>query len=162
MEVALIAALARNGVIGRDGDLPWRLPKDLARFKKLTSGHCVVMGRKTWESIGRPLPKRTNIVVSRSLQTRDDILLAGSLDEALSLARESAASCAYVIGGARLYQEALARAERLELTRVHAEVEGDVSFPAFDEAAYRIVRSEEHPADERHEHAFCFESWLRR
>ena len=160
--ITLVAAMAANRAIGLDGAMPWHLPRELKHFRDVTMGKPIVMGRKTWESIGRPLPKRTNIVVSRSLQTRDDILLAGSLDEALALARESAASRAYVIGGARLYQEALGRAERLELTRVHAEVEGDVTFPAFDEAAYRIVRSEEHPADERHEHAFCFESWLRR
>ncbi len=161
MQLSLIAAVARNGVIGRDGDLPWRLPDDLAHFKRLTSGHAVVMGRRTWESIGRPLPKRTNLVVSRTLTPPEGVRVAPSLDAALAAARESGASRAFVIGGAALYAESLPLVDVLELTRVEAEVEGDVHFPAWDPSAFDCTCFEAHPADARHAHPFRFETWQR-
>ena len=164
MQLALIAAVARNGTIGRDGTLPWHLPADMRHFRRLTTGHAIVMGRKTWESIGRPLPKRTNIAVSRTLapDAAEGIHVCRSLDEALECATGHASAIAYVIGGASLYAEAMPRVDVVELTRVEADVEGDVHFPAFDEAAFRCVAAEAHPADEKHEHAFRFERWLRR
>ena len=131
MTLVLLAAVAANGVIGRDGGLPWHLPADLKRFKALTMGHPVIMGRRTCESIGRPLPGRRNIVLTRSGKA----LPAGfehhaGLDEALAACGQAEAPC--VIGGAALYELALPRASRLELTEVHAEVDGDVRFPGFD------------------------------
>lgn len=160
--LALIAAVADNGVIGRAGDLPWRLPDDLKRFKRLTMGKPVILGRKTYQSIGRPLPGRTMIVLSRSAGAGDfpaEIAIAANLDDALRRAGE--AEEAMVIGGAAVYAEALPRAERMHLTRVHAEVEGDVVFPPFDASAWRVESESHHPADERHAYAFTFRDYVR-
>ena len=130
MSIHLIAAVARNRVIGRDGGLPWHIPADLKHFKQLTTGHTVVMGRRTYDSIGKPLPNRRNIVVSRSMGAPPPgVEIARSLDAALALA--SGDEC-FIIGGAQLYEEALPRAQWLHLTRVEAEVEGDVRFPEVD------------------------------
>ena len=129
--LVVIAAVSLNGVIGRDGDLPWHLPEDLRHFRRNTVGHAIIMGRKTWESIGRPLPRRRNIVVTR----QRDLSIEGcevvhSLDEALALAHQEDAE-PRVIGGASLYAEALPQATRLLLTEVQREVDGDTFFPAW-------------------------------
>jgi dihydrofolate reductase len=162
VRIHLIAAVADNGVIGRDGDLPWRLPADLKRFKAWTMGHPILMGRRTWESIGRPLPGRRSIVLTRgdSLKGVAGVETAGNLEEALALAAESG-NDVFVIGGAAIYREALPRAHRLILTRVHGEVEGDTHFPAFDSQQWRLVESEPHPADERHAYPMTFELYER-
>ncbi len=139
--LALVVAMARNRGIGLAGRLPWHLPEDLKRFKALTLGHAVLMGRKTHESIGRPLPGRRNIVVTRSGATFAGCETAASLDEALALARTSDA-LPMVIGGAELYAQALPRATHLYLTRVDRDVEADTYFPAFDEADWVLVREE--------------------
>jgi dihydrofolate reductase len=145
--------VANNGVIGRDGDLPWRLPDDLKAFKRLTLGKPVVMGRKTWESIGRPLPGRQNVVMTRS----DNYEAPGaevvrSASEVLELL--DGEDEIMVIGGGAVYQQFLGHADRIYLTEVDAEIEGDVSFPEFDRSEWLDVAREYHPADERHEHAF--------
>jgi dihydrofolate reductase len=158
VNVCLIAAVARNGVIGRDGGLPWRLPDDLARFKALTMGKPVVMGRRTQASLPRPLPGRTNIVVGREVPA--PYLRAASVDEAIALAGD--APELWVIGGARIYEAFLPRATRLELTEVFADVEGDVYFPDWDREAFELVAAEDHAADERHAFAFRFASYRRR
>jgi len=138
---ALVAALARNRVIGVGNRLPWRLPEDLARFKRLTMGAPVIMGRKTRESIGRPLPGRRNIVVTRErAATWEGCVVAHSLDEALALADD--APEAFVIGGAELYAQALPRAAPLYLTLIDADYAGDAWFPEFDAAAWREVARE--------------------
>ena len=156
MIVSLIVAVARNGVIGRDGDLPWRLPRDLAYFKERTMGHHVIMGRRTWESIGRPLPGRSFVVVSRRQGFEaPGCRVVSSLSAALELAREAGEDEAFVIGGAALYAEALGRADRIYLTEVQADVDGDVTFPALGEG-WREVAREGHPADERHAYAVAF------
>jgi dihydrofolate reductase len=159
-------ARARNGVIGRGGALPWRLKTDLARFKALTLGKPVIMGRKTWESLPkRPLPGRMNIVITRDGSYEENKLSRGALvcerfDEAVQIAREQAeedgAEEVCVIGGAALFELALPKARRIYLTEVEAEVEGDVRFPAFDEGGWREVNREAHPAAEGDEHAFVF------
>ena len=157
MKVSLIAAVARNGVIGREGGLPWHLPADLARFKALTMGHHLLVGRRTWESIGRPLPGRRMVVVSRGRpELPEGVAVARSLDEALALAVAAGEDEAFVGGGAALFAEALPRADRLYLTRVLADVPGDVLLPEIDETRWREVAREHHPADARHEHAFVF------
>lgn len=148
MRIALIVAAAENGVIGRDNQLPWHLPKDLQYFKRVTMGKPIIMGRKTFDSIGRPLPGRTNIVVTRQADWRaDGVRVAGDLDEALAMAGEVAATDGVeevmVIGGAQIYLEAFPRAERLYLTRVHAEVEGDARFPEIPEAQWYQVNKED-------------------
>ena len=137
--LTIIAAVARNGVIGRDGDLPWRLPEDLRHFKRTTSGHPIIMGRATWESIGRPLPRRHNVVVTRQHgYSAPGCSVVHSLDEALALAWAEDAE-PFVIGGAGLYAAALPLASRLVITEVHREVEGDTWFPPFDRAQFREV-----------------------
>ena len=155
-------ARARNGVIGRDGGLPWRLKEDMALFKANTLGKPVIMGRKTWNSLPRrPLPGRTNFVLSRDGTFEPTgAVVCERFEEAVSMAREQAqedgAEEVCVIGGTALFALALPKARRLYLTEVEADVEGDAVFPAFDEAAWREVRREEHPAGQDDEHAFTF------
>lgn len=157
MRLSLIAAVASNGVIGRDGGLPWHLPADLARFKALTMGHHLIVGRRTWESIGRSLPGRRMVVVSGgSPQLPPEVRQAPSLAAALRLAERAGEDEAFVGGGAALFAEALPRADRLYLTRVLAAVPGDVHLPPIDEAAWRETSREHHPADERHAYPFVF------
>jgi dihydrofolate reductase len=161
MILSLIAAVAANGVIGSGGKLPWHLPADLRRFQALTLGHPVIMGRRTWESIGKPLPGRRNFVVSRRADFRaEGAEVAPSLDEAIARCPE--AEEAFVIGGASLYRDALPRADRLYLTRVHADLPGDVVFPEWDAAAWRLLTEEDHAADATHAHAFSFRVYERR
>lgn len=149
-EVVLIAARAQNGVIGRDNALPWRLKADLQRFRALTTGHAILMGRKTWESLGRPLPQRRNMVVSRNPEFRPAGAEAfGSPDAALAAVARDAR--VFVIGGAQLYQALLARADTLLITEVLAEVAGDAVFPAFDAASFAEVRREFRAADRDNE-----------
>ena len=152
----------RNGVIGKDGALPWRLKTDLLRFKQITMFKPVIMGRKTWDSLPKkPLPGRLNIVLSRDGTFEpEQALVCESFNDALNIAREHAADdgaeevC--VIGGASLFAEALPRAKRIYLTEVLAEVEGDVLLPPFDETRWREVSREEHPAGPDDEYPFIF------
>lgn len=146
--LALIAAVARNGVIGRDGDLPWRIPADLQFFKTATMGKPMIMGRRTFESIGKALPGRTNIVVTRSGDfTADDVEVAADFDQALTIAARQDAGEVMVIGGGEIYAAAMARADRLYLTEVHLDAEGDVHFPQFDLAQWREVSRDDHAAE---------------
>jgi dihydrofolate reductase len=147
--VSLIVAAAANGVIGCDNQMPWHLPEDLAHFKRLTLGHPVVMGRKTYESIlaalGKPLPGRTNIVVTRQAGfAAPGCIVAASLDAALAAAARAAEEI-FVIGGAEIYRLALERADRVYLTRIDAAFDGDATFPALDPAAWRETERENHP-----------------
>jgi dihydrofolate reductase len=160
--LALVAARGRNGVIGREGALPWRLKSDLALFKKTTLFKPVIMGRKTWDSLPRkPLPGRLNVVLSRdgSFEPQGAVVCE-RFEEALDIAREQAredgADEICVIGGRALFDLALPRARRLYLTEVEAEPEGDVRFPDVDEAAWREVRREAHPAGEGDDFPFTF------
>jgi dihydrofolate reductase len=155
-------ARARNGVIGRDGALPWRLKSDMAIFKALTIGKPVIMGRKTWDSLPlRPLPKRMNIVLSRdgSFEPKGAVVCE-TFAEAVQIAREQAEDDGVdevcVIGGAALFELALPKARRLYLTEVDAEVEGDVRLSDFDESLWRVVREERHEAGPQDDHAFTF------
>jgi dihydrofolate reductase len=146
--VALIAAVARNGVIGAGNRLPWRLSEDLKRFRALTSGHSVIMGRKTWDSIGKPLPDRQNIVVSRqSGLTLAGASVAHTLEHALEIAIRP--DPIFVIGGEELYRCALPLADILYLTEIERDFDGDARFPAFDRAAWReVARETRSPANE--------------
>ena len=160
MNLTLIAALSRNRIIGREGDLPWRLPDDLKRFKRLTVGKTVLMGRKTWVSLGRPLPDRDNWVLSRDATFKPvGATVFATLDQALSAGQNRALM---VIGGAELYRQTLHLATRLELTEVQAEVEGDTWFPPVDPAAWVEVAAESHAADARHALPFRFVTLDRR
>ena len=150
---SLVVARARNGVIGRDNRLPWRLPADLAYFKKVTLGHPVIMGRRTWESIGRALPGRKNIVVSRNRSYEaPGATVVGSLDEAWREAGDAQEAC--VIGGTSLFEEALAVADRIHLTEVDADVPGDTYFPEFDHSLWSEREVARQLRDERHEFPF--------
>lgn len=159
--ITLIVAVADSGVIGRDNTLPWHLPEDLKRFKRLTMGKPIVMGRKTFESIGKPLPDRQNIVVTRDAAwQRDGITVVHSVDDSLRAAGDAAEIM--VIGGADLFRLFLPRAGRLHLTRVHADIAGDVRMPTIDERDWIRVESERHEIDDRHAHAYTFEIWEKR
>ncbi len=145
-KLILIAAVARNGVIGRENTLPWRLKADLAHFKRTTLGCPVVMGRKTWESLGRPLPGRLNIVISRNAEyVATGATVVDSLEAALATSGD--AEKVFLIGGAQLYAQSIGAADRLILTEVQAEIEGDAHFPAVDQSVFREVSREHLPAD---------------
>jgi len=162
MRLSIIVAMAENGVIGREGGLPWRLSDDLRNFKELTMGHTVVMGRRTWESIGRPLPGRQMVVVSRQPDYQaSGCQVVTSLDDALEIAQQVDDDEVFVIGGAEIYRLALPRVERFYLTRVHADVEGDARFPALDLVAWRLIESKQHDADEKNEYPFSLEVYER-
>ncbi|MBI2381727.1 MAG: type 3 dihydrofolate reductase [Gammaproteobacteria bacterium] len=153
--ISLIAAMAENRVIGKDNQMPWHLPADLAHFKAVTYGKPVIMGRKTLESIGRPLPGRHNIVVSRSADFRPEgVTVVADLEAAIAAAGD--APEIMVIGGATIYQQMLARADRLYLTFIELGVDGDACFPAWEPEAWRELASESHEADARNAHAYRF------
>ena len=161
MLVSLIVAVAKNGVIGIDNKLPWHLPNDLKYFKQVTMGKPIIMGRKTYESIGRPLPGRTNIVISRQEgYSAEGCKTASSLQEAVGLAKDIAvtdgADEVVVIGGAQIYIEAMSMADRLYLTEVHAEVEGDAFFPDRTETDWTEVGREDHMAEGPNPYDYSF------
>ena len=152
--LTLVVAVADNGVIGRDGDLPWRLPEDLKHFRRLTLGNTVLMGRKTFDSLGKPLEGRANWVLTRdAAYAPAGATVFHDLEAALAAQAQGAL---LVIGGAELYRQTLPHAWRLELTRVHASVAGDTHFPPYDPAQWREVAREDRAADERHAHAYSF------
>jgi dihydrofolate reductase len=149
----LVVAMARNRVIGRDNQLPWRLPDEIAYFKKVTMGHPIVMGRRTYESIGKPLPGRMNIVVTHDRgYAAPGCTVVGSLEEAWRAAGDAQEVC--VIGGTSLFRETLPTADRIHLTEVEAEVPGDTFFPEFDRSQWRETEIERHAADARHAYPF--------
>ena len=156
MTLSCIVAVSENGVIGRDNCLPWKLSADLRRFKQLTTGHAIIMGRKTFDSIGRPLPNRTSIVMTRDLDyAPTDVMVVHSLDEAVAACHDQEE--AFVIGGEAVFREALPRTERLYLTRVHASVEGDAYFPEPDLTDWKLVQQERHLEDDKNNYAFTFQ-----
>lgn len=163
MIVSAIVAISRNRVIGSDNQIPWYLPADMAFFKRTTMGHFVIMGRLTFLSMGRPLPKRSNVVVTRDLFfTATGCLIAHSLEEALSLAQEAGETEAFIIGGGQIYRESMEYLDRIYLTEVDVAVEGDVFFPELKENEWEVIRSESHPADEKNDFPFTFKMLERR
>ena len=155
MKLSCIWAMSENRIIGRDGDLPWRLSADLQRFKALTMGHHIIMGRKTFESIGRVLPGRTSVVITRQADyAPSGVVVAHGLDEAIQAA--AGEEEVFVIGGARIYFLALPRTERIYLTLVHADVGGDVFFSKPDEEEWTLVKEERHSADGKNAHDYSF------
>jgi dihydrofolate reductase len=163
VRVSLIVAAAAHGVIGANGGLPWHLPADLKRFKALTMGHHLLLGRKTWESIGRPLPGRPMLVLSRApgLALPPEARQVATVAEGLEVARAAGERELFGIGGAEVYAQLLPLAERVYWTEVLAEVGGDTVFPPWDRGGWRVVDREDHPADARHAHPFRFETWER-
>lgn len=162
VKISLVAAVAMNNAIGKDNQLLWHLPDDFKFFKNYTTGKVIVMGRKTFESIGsRPLPNRTNVVISRGTPALPQgVVLAESLQKALSGFSEQQEIC--IIGGAQIYNQALPLATHLVLTRVHCSPQADVFFPAFDEDEFELEWEEFHPRDEKHLYEFSFQIWRRK
>ncbi|MFD1141901.1 dihydrofolate reductase [Larkinella insperata] len=163
MLISLIAAVAEKGVIGRENDLVWHLPDDFKYFKQTTSGHPILMGRKTFESLGKPLPNRLNVVITRNPDYQPaGVVVVDSLEKALEEARKTAVPEIFVIGGSEIYRQAIPFADRLYLTEVKASFDGDAWFPDFDKANWREVSRRHHPTDDRHAVAFDFVVWERR
>lgn len=153
--ISIIAALSENRVIGVSNTLPWRLPADLRRVRALTTGHHIIMGRKNYESIGKPLPHRTNIVVTRNpAYAAPGCIVAHSLNEALEIATDDPE--VFIFGGAELYAQTLARADRLYLTLIHAQIPGDRYFPALDWSDWKEMERERHAADDQHPYPYSF------
>ncbi len=159
MKLSILVALSENGVIGREGRLPWRLPDELGHVKRTTMGHTLLMGRRTYESIGKPLPGRTSIVLSRDSGYAPDpeVIVVSSLEECLDVAARRGESETFVFGGETVYAAALPSADRLYLTRVHCDLEGDAHFPAFDPGQWKLVSEEHHESDERHLYSFTYQ-----
>lgn len=158
MKVSGIVALSENGVIGKEGKIPWHLPNDLKQFKNLTKGHCVVMGRKTYESIGHPLSNRTNIVITRG--TYPGVVITPSFEWALEFARFQKEMELFVIGGAQVYKAAEPFMTQLYITIVHAQIEGDTSFPiSLDN--WTLQKVELHPSDDKHQYPYSFKLYER-
>lgn len=163
MTVSIIAIVAANGVIGRDNTLPWHMSTDLKRFKALTMGHNMIMGRKTWDSIGRrALPGRPHIIVTRNPSDIDGVQTARSVDEALAMARAAGDHEPFICGGAEIYRQSLHRATRMYITQIHAEVAGDTYFPEFDDVnEWKLVDREDFEADEKNDYPFSFLTYER-
>lgn len=159
--ITLIAAVGLRNELGKDNQLLWHLPNDFKHFKELTSGHHVIMGRKTFESLPGILPNRTHIVISRNPAWQiEGVLLASSLDAAFNLV--PAGEQAYVIGGGEIYRQALPYSDRIELTRVETQMEADTFFPEINPEEWTLVAEEIHPADDRHAYAYCFQRFEKR
>ena len=163
MKISLIAALATNHIIGRDNDLVWRLPDDFKRFKRITSGHFILMGRKTFESLGPPLPNRTHIVITRNkdYQVPEGHYVFESVEKAFIFCQKMDISHLYVIGGGEIYNQTLPLADELVLTEVDASPEGDTYFPEFKQEDWKVTFQEHHPADEHHEYSFTYKNYER-
>lgn len=159
----MIVAASENDVIGRDGDMPWRLSSDLRHFKNLTMGLPVIMGRKTFESIGKPLPGRTNIVITSDAHwAHDNVLRAPDVKSAVRMAEDTGCREAFVIGGGKIYEQMLDSVDRIYLTRVHARIEGDTFFPPLSADVWEMEVCEEHPADEKNNYDYAFQRWIRK
>ena len=163
MIISCIVAMTPDRVIGKDNDIPWYLPADLKYFKKTTLGHHILMGRNCFESIGRPLPKRVNIVITKNPYfISSGVLVAHSIQEALEMAYENGETEAFIIGGGQIYSQTVHLWDKLYLTEVDLHVEGDVFFPEIDEKAWTCVQKEEHLADKKNPHNYTFKTLLRK
>lgn len=153
--LSLIVGMSENRVIGRDGDMPWRMSNDLRRFKRLTMGHHIVMGRKTYDSIGRPLPGRTSVVLSRSAEYDDpQVRVARSMDDVLAICADDPE--AFVIGGAEIYRLALPIVDRCYVTKIHCKLTGDTFFPEVDWGAWRLCDESRHASDDKNQYEYSF------
>ena len=160
--LTLIAATSENNALGKDNDLVWYLPDDFKRFKALTSGHYIVMGRKTFESFPKPLPNRTHIIITRQKDytVPEGCIVANSLKNAIELCPENEEI--FIIGGGQIYKQSIEIADKIELTRVHTTVEADAFFPEIDETIWEVVQSEYHPKDEKHVYDFTYLTFVKR
>lgn len=158
----LIAAAGQHNELGKDNDLLWHLPDDFKRFKALTTGHYIIMGRKTFESFPKPLPNRTHVIITRSEKytAPEGCIVVNSLKKALESCPEQ--ETVYIIGGGEIYKQSISEATGIELTRVHATFEADTFFPEIDTNQWELVHSEFHEKDEKHPHAFTFETYQKK
>lgn len=157
MKLSIIVAVAENGVIGHNNQLIWHLPEDLKMFKRLTSGHPIIMGRKTFDSIGKPLPNRTSIIITKNPEFQiEGCITVHSLEEAIEAANEIEENEAFIIGGAEIYRLALPFADTIYLTEVHHSFEGDTFFPAIDKDIWEEVNRTDHDVDEKHLYKYSF------
>lgn len=162
MLISAIVAVSSNNVIGRDGHLPWHLSADLKRFKTITTGHSIILGRKNYEDIGRPLPNRTNYVLTRNASFEaPGCIVCASLEAALEAARAAGETECFIIGGAAVYREAMPLVQKLYFTRVESDVDGDVFFPEWGEG-WSMESEEPFPADEKNDFATTFQVWSRK
>lgn len=162
MTITLIAAAAENNALGKDNDLVWHLPDDFKRFKALTSGHFIVMGRKTFESFPKPLPNRTHIIITRQKEYKvpEGCIVVDSIEEALKICQNQQE--VFIIGGGEIYKQSLSIANKIELTRVHTVVEADTFFPEIDLSQWKLVEESYHPKDEKHQYAFSYLTYLKK
>lgn len=159
--IILIAAAAENNALGKDNRLLWHLPDDFKRFKQLTTGHHIIMGRKTFESFPKPLPNRTHVIITRQqYDAPEGCIVVDSLEKAIAVCPEG--EDAFVIGGGEIYKLAMPAADKIDLTRVHTTLDADTFFPAIDPAEWELVGSEFHPEDERHAYGFTFQQFIRK
>ncbi|HAT70411.1 MAG TPA: diacylglycerol kinase [Flavobacteriaceae bacterium] len=157
----MIAAAAENNALGKDGDLVWHLPDDFKRFKKLTTGHHIIMGRKTFESFPKPLPNRTHIVITRNRDyTKEGCIVVHNLEDALKIAEGDTQP--FIIGGGEIYKLALNASEKIELTRVHDTFEADAFFPEIDLSKWELINEEFHEKDERHSVSFTYLTYVKK
>ena len=156
-----IAAIAENNAIGKNNDLVWYLPDDFKRFKSLTSGHYIILGRKTFESFPKPLPNRTHVIITRQKNFQaPGHLVVNSLNEAIAAIPKNEER-AFVIGGGEIYKQAMSRVDQLEITHVHTTVEGDTFFPEIDQKQWKVIEETYHPKDERHQFDFTYKTYVR-
>jgi dihydrofolate reductase len=155
----IVVAMTSNHVIGQNGDMPWHLPADLVHFKELTSGHAIIMGRRTWESIGKPLPNRLNIVVTRQEDyAAEDVTVVHSLEDGIVAAGTQRI---FLVGGGEMYKEALPIASKMHVTRIDALIDGDTKFPEIDESIWQCKSRVNRSADEKNPYDLVFETWER-
>jgi len=160
-QTTIVVAISSNNAIGKDNQLLWHLPADLKHFKTITSGHTIIMGRKTYDSIGKPLPNRRNIIITRQIGLLlDGVEVVNSLDQALALCKEETE--VFVIGGAEIYRQAISLCDKIELTRVHQEFEADAFFPELDDETWNEVWKEDYLPDEKNKFAYTFSTLERR
>ena len=161
MSTTIIAAIANNNALGKDNDLIWHLPADLIRFRKTTTGHHIIMGRNTYESIGKPLPNRTTVIITRNPDYKaEGCVVVNSIAAALEIAKEDASP--FIIGGAQIYKEAINIVDQLDITEVHHEFEADVFFAEIDLSIWKETKRERFEADEKNKYAYSFVSYTRR
>jgi len=159
--ITVIAAVAENNALGKENQLLWHLPDDFKRFKTLTSGHYIIMGRKTFESFPKPLPNRTHVIISRQANYQPEgCIVVNSLEQAIEACPKTEE--VFIIGGGEIYRQSIAVADKLDLTKVHASFEADTHFPEIDPSQWQLVFEEHHPKDERHDYAFTFQTFTRK
>lgn len=161
MKFITIAAIAENNALGKDNKLLWHLPDDFKRFKKLTTGHCIIMGRKTFESFPKPLPNRIHVVITnQSAYSNKNCIVVNTIEEAIDKVKDQ--EKVYVIGGGEIYKQFMSKVDVLELTEVHGNFEADTYFPEIDTDDWELVAQQEHPEDEKHKYAFTYKTYKRK